>query len=160
MLDEMDLALMRLTQAGLPLVFEPYQYLANQLNTNAKDIMARLEKMQHNGVIRRIGVVPNHYKLGYLFNGMSVWNVDDEKIDTLGAQVGALDFVSHCYHRPRHPPYWNYNLFAMIHAKDKASANQKIAIIAEILKNACSEYDVLFSTKILKKTGFRSVKNV
>jgi DNA-binding Lrp family transcriptional regulator len=154
--NDIDLRIMRATQAGLPLVAEPYQLLAEQLNLPVDLIMARLRAMQQNGVIRRIGAVPNHYRLGYRFNGMSVWNVPDEEIDTLGEQVGKLPFVSHCYHRPRHLPYWHYNLFAMVHGRTQEEVNEQIKQIAEVLGESNRGNDVLYSTQILKKTGFRS----
>ena len=158
--NEIDLQIMRATQAGLPLVSQPYHAVAEQLNLPVETVMARFEAMQENGVIRRIGAVPNHYKLGYKFNGMTVWNVPDEKIDELGEKIGKLPFVSHCYHRPRHLPDWHYNLFAMVHGKSEADVNHQIQQIVVLLGEFNLGHDVLYSTKILKKTGFRSgVKN-
>ncbi|MGZ8136837.1 MAG: siroheme decarboxylase subunit beta [Methylococcaceae bacterium] len=156
MLDATDRLIMHATQAGLPLTPAPYQTLAEQLGLTKADVMARLSAMQNSGVIRRIGAVPNHYKLGYRFNGMTVWDVPDEHIDELGQQVGRLDFVSHCYHRPRHPPEWPYNLFAMVHGKHQEEVDEQIRQIAELLGDSNRRCDVLYSTKILKKTGFRS----
>ncbi len=154
---EMDLKIMRATQAGLPLVSKPYHAVAEELNLPVDIVMARFEAMQKSGVIRRIGAVPNHYKLGYKFNGMTVWNVPDEKVDLLGEIIGNLPFVSHCYHRPRHLPDWKYNLFAMVHGKTKIDVNQQIEQISVLLGDFNLGNDVLYSTKILKKTGFRSV---
>jgi DNA-binding Lrp family transcriptional regulator len=105
--------------------------------------------------VRRIGVVPNHYALGYTANGMSVWDVDDERIDTLGPRVGALPFVSHCYRRPRRPPEWPYNLFAMVHARSREEVADKLEVIRNVLGPALRTHDVLYSTRILKKTGLR-----
>ena len=154
---EIDLKIMRITQAGLPLVSQPYHVVAEQLNLPVELVMARFQAMLENGAIRRIGAVPNHYKLGYVLNGMTVWNVPDEKMDELGAKVGNLPFVSHCYHRPRHLPDWHYNLFAMVHGKSESEVQQQIQQIAALLGEFNLGCDVLFSTKILKKTGFRSV---
>ena len=155
-LDEIDLAIMRATQAGLPLSPKPYQQIAEQLGLTGEVVMTRMSAMQERGIIRRIGAVPNHYKLGYRFNGMTVWNVPDESIDELGQKVGQLVFVSHCYHRPRHLPEWPYNLFAMVHGKSQADVDKQIQQIADLLGDANLGCDVLYSTKILKKTGFRS----
>ena len=155
-LDETDLAIMRATQAGLPLSPQPYQAIAEQLGLTAEIVMARMSAMQEHGIIRRIGAVPNHYKLGYRFNGMTVWNVPDDSIDELGVKVGQLDFVSHCYHRPRHRPEWMYNLFAMVHGKSQVDVDLQIRQIAELLGDYNLGSEVLYSTKILKKTGFRS----
>lgn len=157
MLDETDLAIMRATQAGLPLTPQPYQRIAEQLGLTSKEVMERMAAMQEQGVIRRIGAVPNHYKLGYRFNGMTVWNVPDESIDGLGQKVGQLAFVSHCYHRPRHLPEWPYNLFAMVHGKSQEDVDGQIRQIADLLGDANQGCEVLYSTKILKKTGFRSL---
>jgi DNA-binding Lrp family transcriptional regulator len=156
MLDEIDRQIIQATQAGLPLTPEPYQTLAEQLGLTADDVMQRLSAMQDSGIIRRIGAVPNHYKLGYRFNGMTVWNVPDEVIDELGHKVGQLEFVSHCYHRPRHLPGWPYNLFAMVHGKSQEAVDEQIQQIKALLADNNLGCDVLYSTKILKKTGFRT----
>jgi DNA-binding Lrp family transcriptional regulator len=155
-LDETDLAIMRATQSGLPLTPQPYHRIAEQLGLTAKTVMTRMAAMQEQGIIRRIGAIPNHYKLGYRFNGMTVWNVPDEIIDELGKKVGQLEFVSHCYHRPRHLPEWPYNLFAMVHGKSQVDVDKQIQQIADLLGDSNQGCDVLYSTKILKKTGFRS----
>ena len=156
MLDEIDRKIIQATQAGLPLTPQPYQVIAEQLSLTADDVMSRLSVMQNSGVIRRIGAVPNHYKLGYCFNGMTVWNIPDEFIDEMGRKVGQLEFVSHCYHRPRHLPEWPYNLFAMVHGKTQETVEKQIQQISELLSDSNLGCDVLYSTKILKKTGFRT----
>lgn len=150
-----DRQLILATQAGLPLVPCPYDEIAKRLGVSVEDVRSRLASMLADGRIRRIGAVPNHYALGYTFNGMSVWDVDDADVDRLGEQVGALPFVSHCYRRPRHMPLWPYNLFAMVHARSEPGALADVARIAEILGSSCRGHEVLFSTRILKKTGLR-----
>ncbi|BBL74131.1 AsnC family transcriptional regulator [Methylomagnum ishizawai] len=154
-IDEIDRQIIRATQAGLPLTPRPYAAIAEQLGLSADVVMARLRAMQERGVIRRIGAVPNHYKLGYRANGMTVWDVPDEAIDALGARVGALDAVSHCYHRPRHRPDWPYNLFAMVHGRTREEVERETARIAALLGEANRGHAVLYSTRILKKTGLR-----
>ncbi len=111
--------------------------------------------MQASGVIRRIAVAPNHYALGMTANGMSVWDVDDTQVATLGQRVGDLEFVSHCYERPRALPDWPYNLFAMIHGQSRDEVETLRQTIAGILGPACQGHDILYSTRILKKTGLR-----
>ncbi len=154
-LDETDRRIIRETQAGLPLVPRPYHVIAEKLKLTPDEVMARFEDMLEFGVIRRIGVVPNHYKLGYVANGMTVWDVADEQVDQLGARVGALDCVSHCYRRPRHPPDWPYNLFAMVHGRSREEVERETACIAAILGEHARAHTILYSTRILKKTGLR-----
>ena len=154
-MDETDRALVRATQAGLPLVPRPYDALAEQLGVSPDEVKRRLAAMLDAGRIRRIGAVPNHYALGYTANGMSVWDVDDALVDGLGEAVGRLPFVSHCYRRPRRPPLWPYNLFAMVHAKSRAQAEAYAGEIAALLGDACRKSHILYSSRLLKKTGLR-----
>jgi DNA-binding Lrp family transcriptional regulator len=157
-IDKLDRRIIVATQEGLPLVPRPYDAVAEALGVTPKKVMARLTRMLEAGVIRRMGAIPNHYRIGYRANGMSVWDVDDAHVAELGRRVGALDFVSHCYHRPRRPPVWPYNLFAMVHGRARAEVEDKVATIAQLLGDAARAHDVLYSTRILKKTGLRLVE--
>ncbi len=155
MLYATDRRLIAATQGGLPLVREPYRALAEQLGLQEADVISRLQNLLQRGAIRRIGAIPNHYALGFTANGMSVWDIADDAVAEVGAKVGALDFVTHCYERPRHLPLWPYNLFAMVHGRTRDEVRAKVAEIATLIGNESRGHDVLFSTRILKKTGLR-----
>jgi DNA-binding Lrp family transcriptional regulator len=154
-IDATDRRIINATQSGLPLAPAPYAVVAGWLGLSEREVIERLAAMQDKGVIRRIALAPNHYALGVTANGMSVWDVADDHAETLGAEVGALDFVSHCYLRPRALPDWPYNLFAMIHGQDRSVVELKRQEIAALLGGACGASDILYSTRILKKTGLR-----
>lgn len=154
-LTPLDLALIGATQTGLPLTPRPYHAIAEQIGVSAEEVMARLALMQESGAIRRIGLVPNHYALGYVANGMSVWDVADDRVDELGEQIGRLAFVSHCYRRPRRLPLWPYNLFAMLHGKTREIVAAYAEEIRALLGEDCQASDILYSRGILKKTGLR-----
>jgi DNA-binding Lrp family transcriptional regulator len=154
-IDDIDRRLVAATQGGLPLTERPYHALAEALGVPAEEVMRRLQRMLERGVVRRLGAVPNHYALGYRANGMSVWDVDDDMVGDIGRQVGTLAFVSHCYRRPRRPPLWPYNLFAMVHARSRDEVMDQVAAIARLIGAASRGHDVLFSTRILKKAGLR-----
>jgi len=156
-MDDLDRAIVMATQEGLPLSLRPYDDVAKTVGTGPAEVIARMEKMMQAGIIRRIGVVPNHYTLGYKANGMTVWDVPDKEIGNLGRRVGALDFVSHCYHRPRHLPDWPYNLFCMVHGRDYESVEKHSQRIAAILGDSVRDHRILYSTRILKKSGLRLV---
>jgi len=153
--DPIDRAIVAATEGGLPLTPRPYEAVAAQVGVSAAEVMRRLEALRKSGALRRIGAVPNHYRLGYRANGMTVWDVDDALVDDLGPRVGALPFVSHCYRRPRARPLWPYNLFAMVHGRDRGEAEAYAGQIAALLGDACRAHDILYSTRILKKTGLR-----
>ncbi|WP_456388009.1 siroheme decarboxylase subunit beta [Profundibacter sp.] len=158
-IDATDRRLIEATQAGLPLVAAPYAKIADDLGLDQVEVMERLTSMQDSGVIRRIAVAPNHYALGMTANGMTVWDVTDADAIRLGEQIGALDFVSHCYLRPRALPDWPYNLFAMVHGSSRDEVAAKRSEIRALLGEALRSDDILYSTKILKKTGLRLGKS-
>ncbi len=167
-LSDLERQYILLTQNGLPIIERPYHHIAEQMGISVERVLALTNDMLARGIIRRIAAVPNHYKLGYQFNGMTVWDVDDEQAEKFGDAVGRLPFVSHCYLRPRHLPQWNYNLFAMVHGKTPEEIDKYRGQIKELLKevlvsrnNDSSQQittqsnDMLTSTEILKKTGLR-----
>lgn len=154
-LDAIDRQLIACTQAGLPLLLAPYKGVADQIGVSAEEVMARFQRMLDSGVVRRIAAVPNHYRLGFKANGMSVWDISDEHITEAGREVAALEFVSHCYRRPRRLPLWRYNLFAMVHGREPAEVEQKVDSIEALLGGRVRAHEVLYSTRILKKTGLR-----
>ncbi|MCW5586474.1 MAG: Lrp/AsnC family transcriptional regulator [Chromatiales bacterium] len=154
-LDAVDYRIIGATQAGLPIVEEPLVELGGQLGLAPAEVADRMQSMLDSGAIRRIGAVPNHYRLGLRGNGMTVWDVPDDIAIELGEQVGALDFVSHSYLRPRYPGVWPYNLFAMVHGRGRDEVSAKAERVAAILGPHCRAHDVLFSSEVLKKTGLR-----
>lgn len=154
-LSAFERALVAATQAGLPLVKQPFEALGAVLGASEAELIEQLTQMKAQGLIRRIGAVPNHYRLGYLANGMTVWDVDDDLVDALGERIGALPCVSHCYRRPRRLPAWRYNLFAMVHGHEREEVEQHAAEIRALLGAAVRADEILYSSAILKKTGLR-----
>ena len=155
-LEETPLALrlVELTQDGLPLLEDPWAWLAEQLGLSVESTLDLLKRLQAEGAIRRIAAVPNHYRLGYRHNGMTVWDVCDADVPRLGALLGAQPFVSHCYRRPRRAG-WRYNLFAMVHGRSREEIDSYREHLRYLLGDACSADDMLVSSRILKKTGLR-----
>ncbi|WP_170327972.1 siroheme decarboxylase subunit beta [Ruegeria arenilitoris] len=155
MIDAKDREIIEALQGGLPLVPAPYAQVAADMDMDEDELLLRLADLKSRGVIRRIAAAPNHYKLGMTSNGMTVWDVKDDRVTELGTLIGALPFVTHCYERPRALPDWPYNLFAMVHGTDRDEVEEKRAEITAILGDACRAKDILYSTRILKKTGLR-----
>mgnify|MGYP001306424391 CR=1 FL=1 len=154
-LSDFDRALVRATQSGLPLVPRPYEAVGATLGVSGERVRERLREMIDEGLVRRIGAVPNHYRLGYVANGMSVWDVDDDHVDACARRIAELPGVSHCYRRPRRLPLWRYNLFAMLHGTTRASVERQAERVAALLGEHVRAHEILYSTAILKKTGLR-----
>ena len=154
-LSALDRRIILATQAGMPVHERPFDVVAREVDSDPQTVMQRFNAMLKDGRTRRIGAVPNHYRLGYTANGMSVWDVDDADTERAGELVGALEMVSHCYLRPRALPGWPYNLFAMVHGHYREEVIEKVDQIATMLGDLAHSHDILFSTRILKKTGLR-----
>jgi DNA-binding Lrp family transcriptional regulator len=154
-LNEFDRRLIAATQGGLPLVPRPYEAVGAMLGVSGEKVRERFAQLLDDGLVRRIGAVPNHYRLGYVADGMTVWDVDDARVDELGQRVGALPGVSHCYRRLRELPRWPYNLYAMLHGRTREAVEAQRDQVRALLGEACRGDEVLYSSAILKKTGLQ-----
>ncbi len=154
-IDELDRKIIVATQGGIPISIEPYKDVAKELEITEELLLKRLEILKDEGVVRRVALVPNHYKLGYTFNGMTVWQVKDESCNKVGEAFAALPFVSHCYKRKKYPGLWDYNIFAMIHGKNERECDEYLLQMKEICKEDLIVMETLYSSQILKKTGLR-----
>ena len=146
-------------QGGLPITETPYADVAAALDADVGWVIETIKRFNEEGKVRRVGVIPNHYALGYTENGMTVWDVPADALDEVGPAVAALDFVTHCYERPRHAGVWEYNFFAMTHGRTEAESERRIAEVKALMDEhwdvGADDWDTLFSTRILKKTGIR-----
>jgi DNA-binding Lrp family transcriptional regulator len=155
--DERDLVLE--IQGGLPVTATPYADVAAAIDKPTEWVLETIKRFNEEGKVRRVGLIPNHYALGYTENGMTVWNVPDDLVDEVGPAVASLDFVTHCYRRPRHEGIWPYNFFAMTHGRSEGESEQRIREVRDVMGEYWDvmddDWDSLFSTRILKKTGIR-----
>ncbi|VAW77727.1 Heme d1 biosynthesis protein NirD / Heme d1 biosynthesis protein NirL [hydrothermal vent metagenome] len=142
-------------QDGLPLVARPYREIAERLGWSEQQVIDRLQQMLESGVIKRLGVVVRHHELGYRANAMVVLDVPDKIIDQLGYQLGKQDCVTLCYQRPRRLPQWPFNLFCMVHGKDRDDVLACVERMVEGLGLKQYPRSVLFSGRRYKQCGAR-----
>jgi DNA-binding Lrp family transcriptional regulator len=146
-------------QGGLPVTETPYADVAAAIDADPEWVRAIIKRFEREGKVRRVGLVPNHYALGYTENGMTVWNVPDDVVEEVGPRIAEFEFVTHCYRRPRHEGVWPYNFFAMTHGRSEAESDARIEEVRERMAEHWDvgedDWDSLFSTRILKKTGIR-----
>ena len=155
MLSEEERQLILAIQDGLPLAPQPYRAVAEKLGTSEERVLTLVRSLLERGVIKRLAAVPNHYALGITANGMAVWDVPDDRVSEIGRKVGNLPEVSHCYRRPRRPPDWPYNLFAMVHGRSRQEVMLAVQRIAEKTSIAGLPHEVLFSRRQFRKRGTR-----
>ena len=146
---ERDREIIRETQKDLDLSARPFEAPARRLGMDEDGMFAALRHYQEIGVMRRFAGILRHRDAGFVANGMIVWKVPEDRIEEVGATLGAFPQVSHCYQRPTYDD-WPYNVFSMIHCKTREEADAMVGQIRDQIK--VDEYRVLFSLREFKKT--------
>ena len=154
-----DRALIKAVEHGLPIASRPYKEIAGQLGSTEQDVIARLQRLIDDGVIKRYGIVVRHKELGYTANGMVVWDIPDEKVDELGLRIGKCSCVTLSYRRPRRLPEWPYNLFTMVHGRSRDEVKQKVEEIVATCGLQEVNHTILFSTRRFKQRGAQYSNN-
>lgn len=143
-LSEQERKLAAAIAGGLPLVEKPYEAVARALGLAEAEVLALLSKMLAEGRIRRIGAVIRHRRLGYEANAMAVWDVPDDQAAGIGRALASEPAVTLCYRRARALPHWRYNLYCMVHGKERGEVLQRLARLDAV---APFPGAVLFSTR-------------
>ena len=152
-LNETEQQLIGLIQGGLPLSSRPWAKIGQQMNLDEEQVLEQVRSLQERGLIKRFGLVVRHHELGYTANAMVVWDVPDEQVQQVGEALGRHDCVTLCYQRPRRLPQWPYNLFCMIHGKDRERVLDIIGELVEAEGLQEIPHEVLFSGERFKQRG-------
>jgi len=153
MIDAIDRQLIELLQQGLPLVSRPYAVIGATLNLSENEVLQRLSVLKEMGVIKRLGVIVNHRRLGYKANAMVVFDIADSLVEQIGGHVSQFSFVNLCYQRPRQGEQWPYNLYCMIHGKNREKVLQQLAHLIESCGLRQYHHEVLVSKQCFKQRG-------
>lgn len=154
-LSEKDRALIAALEGGLPLSARPYATLARVCGQTEAEVIGRIGRLSAAGAIQRFGVIVRHRELGYRANAMVVWDVPDDEVRAAGERLAALSFVTLCYRRPRRPPLWPYNLFSMIHGRDRLAVLKLVRCAAAEAGLEAAAREALFSRRCFKQRGAR-----
>ncbi|MEN8196083.1 MAG: winged helix-turn-helix transcriptional regulator [Pseudomonadota bacterium] len=145
-------------QDGIPMEKYPYAAIARLIGLSEAQVIDRIRQLTERGIIRRFGLVLSHRDLGYNANAMVVWDIPDAAAGEIGEKLAALDYVTLCYRRPRRLPAWPYNLFCMIHGRDRATVEALAEEAAAAGGAADCPRSVLLSTRQFKQRGARYAK--
>jgi siroheme decarboxylase len=154
-LSHTDRRLLAALEGGLPLVSRPYAALGERVGLAEAEVIERLQALLQGGVIKRLGLVVRHHEIGYRANAMTVWDVPDDSVDGVGQALAASPDVTLCYRRPRRLPTWPYNLFAMVHGRERAAVLERIERLRAEHGLVGVPHAVLFSTRRFKQRGAR-----
>ncbi len=150
-----DRQLLGALEDGLAFEARPYAGLAARLGLSEMDVIGRLKRLIADGVVRRFGVIVRHHELGYRANAMVVWDLPEDSVPAVGRTLATLPYITLCYRRPRRPPDWPYNLFCMIHGRDRAAVE---ALVEDATRQAGltgRPREILFSKRRFKQRGAR-----
>jgi len=154
-LSETERRLIAAIQDGLPLHPRPYERIGARIGLSEEEVIWHLCRLIDKGAIRRLGVIVRHHELGYRANAMAVWEVPKGRVRAAGESLARLPFVTLCYQRPRRPPDWPYNLFCMIHGRDRDSVEALVEQAAAEAELTGLRHAVLFSLRRFKQRGAR-----
>ncbi len=154
-LNEAERRLLHALQDGLELVTKPFLALAQGAALTERTVLSTIERWVAQGTIRRFGVVVRHYELGYRANAMAVWDVPDALVDALGQRAACVPGVTLAYRRRRQLPLWPYNLFCMVHGKQRSEALARVQEVIRVATLGAYAHAVLFSCRRFKQCGVR-----
>jgi len=152
MLNDLEKALVRELQEGLPLTGRPFLEIAEKLKISEEEVLSKIRKFIDTGIIHRFGAAVRHRELGYVANALVVWRVPGERVREVGRLMASFPEVTHCYERKSYPG-WPYNLYTMLHGRSKEECREKVERISEAA--GVTEHRILFSTAELKKTSMK-----
>jgi DNA-binding Lrp family transcriptional regulator len=153
MLTQEDRQLVAALQRGLALQPQPYAQLAREAGMTEAAVVQRLQAWIDGGVVRRLGLILRHRELGFRANAMVVWDVPDDLVGGIGRALAEQPGVTLCYRRCRAPACWPFNLYCMIHGRERQEVLERL----ESITHACGleHYPsrVLFSRTRFKQRG-------
>ncbi|MDN5347794.1 MAG: siroheme decarboxylase [Clostridia bacterium] len=149
---ELEKKLIRRLQGDIPLERRPFQKIAAELGLKEEEVLQTIRRWQQEGIVRRFGAALRHREAGIMGNAMIVWQVPEERLEEVGRKLASFPEVTHCYQR-RTLPGWPYNLFTMIHGRDRQVCINMARRLAEAV--GIETYELVFSTAELKKTSMR-----
>lgn len=151
-MNELEKAIVRKLQEDIPLVKEPYKYIAEELGISEHELLDKIEALKSQKALRRVGAMLHHRTAGFKANAMVIWEVAEDSIKQVTDLMISFDEVSHCYQRQTMPE-WPYNIYTMIHAKTLKGCETIISTL--LSKTDICKYEVLYSTKELKKSSMK-----
>ena len=149
-MDEIDIKLLAIMEKGIPLTPEPFNEIALEIGITPTEVVSRLRNLKEKGVIRRFGVSIKPNNIGFLANALVAWNVPDNRVQEIGTYLSKYQEISHCYERKTVKGRWDFNLYTVIHGKEREVVHRTVKEISGQI--AINEYKILYSTRDLKRS--------
>lgn len=151
-LSPLEREVLRESLKGLELVPRPFRALAARIGVTEEAVLDAVGRLAGSGVVKRFGAVIHHRALGWHANAMVVWDVPDQQAAAAGRMLAALPFVTLAYRR-RRADDWPYNLYCMIHGRDRRTVYAQAQQASTLAGLAGMPMRILFSRRAFKQTG-------
>ncbi|WP_085615977.1 Lrp/AsnC family transcriptional regulator [Thalassospira alkalitolerans] len=125
-LSELQHRLIEKLRDGLPIGKRPYALIALELGVPEETVIETFDHLIKDKVINRFGMIVRHRSLGYRANAMCVFDIADDLAPDIGKIMANLPYVTLCYRRERVKDVWPYNLYCMIHGRDRLTVRAQI----------------------------------
>ncbi len=119
-LSPLDRRILDLLQQEFPIDAEPYRVIAEKLQCSESEILARIQLLKDNGVIRRIGAVLDARNMGF-YSTLCTCMVPKDRIEEVAGLINKQPGVTHNYLRDN-----PYNIWFTITAASAAEAGMII----------------------------------
>lgn len=139
---------------GLPLVEQPFAAWAEVCARTEDAVLGTLRRWLAEGTLRRFGVIVRHHEVGFVHNAMTVFDLPDAQVDACGERLALQPGVTLAYRRAR-APGWPFNLYCMVHGRDRAAVESAIDAAVAAAGLADRPRAVLFSRRRFKQRGAR-----
>ena len=147
-LSETQLRVLEAVQEGFPITKTPYRDMAGQVEVSTAEFLQVLRDWQSEGIVRRVGAVVNHFKVGVSAGGMVVWEVEPERVEQVGKILAGFKQVSHAYERAV-TETWPYNIYTMVHGASEEEVEETVRQMST--RVGVSKYRILATERELKK---------
>lgn len=112
----LDRRILDLLQQEFPIDAEPYRVMAEKLQCSEQEILARIQMLKDNGVLRRIGAVLDARNMGF-YSTLCTCMVPEDRIEEIAGLINKEPGVTHNYLRDN-----LYNIWFTLTAPSAAEA--------------------------------------
>ena len=146
-MDDRDRDLLNAIQAGFPVESHPYRLIGAKIDMGETEVMARIQGLRTEGIIRRFGASIDSRRLGFV-STLCAAKVPQDRFEAFVEVVGACPGVTHNYERKHEYNVW-FTLIA-------SSLEEKEHILDDLIRETGIEILELPATRIFKiRVDFR-----
>ena len=147
-IDETDLNLLAAASMHCTLTIEPFIEISRKTGVAPNEVICRIKNLLQSGAIRRFGAKVKPRNIGLPANAMVAWKVPSSRVQATGIYFSRFKEVTHCYERETVPSKWEYNLYTVLHSRNRKDIEIFVKRLSETL--GIEDHVILFSEANLK----------